>query len=863
MRPYYSYSVKDVLKRHFGESPIISMRMPHSDSHNDTDMTEEQRLAFLWQAADGWAMTYFLDNRFYIDTVLEEDHLVYLAMQRGGKVAYIILTKDGDTDLVCDISYTKEIAQKWQDRGYSVRVLVVNIRTDYYGKSHSFRFVSIGANILRSECVNGEEILVYDDHPCWSHFYNKLNSAVSSGDIKDYECVLDPNATVTQEIGEHRHSSIFDDEPKNVLAVGCENVKRFLEKHFPLRIRYEKDPKEIAHSRIMSAGGYDLTVYVNRRNLISKIRIEKTSDNARNDTIYVNALPRVSLAASVPTLRKALPLDPKEMHGLVIQLYYSDGAVKNYYLACFQEREIPSCVTVYEKSISLEAFRSLSVNSDGGISIGTDLEIPAHRLYYHSYRQEFGEVLNDTVYEDGMLRISGIRKTPLKEIRQYFGREDECFGPAEFLLDKDGKRFTNLSFYSTPYDKQDLKEPLIVSVEPSLKYGVLNSDGAWLVPPIYDAIDDFHRGYATAKRIIDGEEKSFLLDHDGNVVDENPSYDISRMCNDRCPFNELREPVKTEFYGYYSEYDDLVAGRWGFINGRRETVIEPQYVYAIGFDCCQENRCIVAKYIDGKLRWGVIDRDGEVIVPFDYYELYTEEQDVIFYAEEDGGDYGVMDFDGNVILKPTFPCIKAYDRKHGLVSVGEHIEALGVYSIREGKMLTPNKYGYIDFGENIISCEIGFSCGEEHYDYSGKQLFFEYDRVYERNGFLEVIKGGKKGKIDSDGNVLIPPILADMSDAAEELYHRGYVLTGSAKAYGLSTLDGIEILPPIYSEIKAVGDLLIVSQRTDTNWCICDSLYGIDGRPILKGTYRRMRINRNVLSADTPYGCVEYLIEYI
>ena len=134
--------------------------------------------------------------------------------------------------------------------------------------------------------------------------------------------------------------------------------------------------------------------------------------------------------------------------------------------------------------------------------------------------------------------------------------------------------------------------------------------------------------------------------------------------------------------------------------------------------------------------------------------------------------------------------------------------------------------------------------------------FSEYDRVFESNGLLCVRKGKNHGYIEIDGTVVVPLILSTFVNNDLELYKKGYIVTGERKLKGLATVAGEEILPQKYSEISVHDDFIIASERTDTNWCICDTLYDFGGKPILKGAYRHMYYDKNdqTLTVETPYG---------
>ncbi len=111
------------------------------------------------------------------------------------------------------------------------------------------------------------------------------------------------------------------------------------------------------------------------------------------------------------------------------------------------------------------------------------------------------------------------------------------------------------------------------------------------------------------------------------------------------------------------------AGMWGWLDTQLNTVIEPQYVYAMNF--CG-GRAIVCKgewdikEVDGKPQywceneqWGVIDKTGKEVVPCKFDELYEiDNTDRLYFVHEGGwenGRYAIFDVqEQKVILELDF-----------------------------------------------------------------------------------------------------------------------------------------------------------------------------------------------------------------
>ena len=197
-----------------------------------------------------------------------------------------------------------------------------------------------------------------------------------------------------------------------------------------------------------------------------------------------------------------------------------------------------------------------------------------------------------------------------------------------------------------------------------------------------------------------------------------------------------------------------------------------------------------------------------------------------------------------------------------MITAGDDRDNLGVFSVSLGRMITPTEFDCIDYGDKLISCEVQYTCEDKYYDYDGNKLPFDaYDHVFEHEGLLNAWKGGKLGVIDWSGKVIIPFVLQNGTDTQLKYYKKGYLVVCSGELKGLSRTNGDVILPEIYSDISFCGDYVVASVRNNTNWIVRDTLFTIDGKPLLEGPYRRIRIKEGgVLTAETPQGLVHFSI---
>ncbi|MEA5143534.1 MAG: WG repeat-containing protein [Oscillibacter sp.] len=852
---FYPYSVKEVLTGHFGSDTSFEMRKPHDAILGAAEW--QHMLPLSWQYADEQTIGLFLGHRFLIDTIIEDDYIAY-KYQQGNELCVFLMFMlyEENAPFSIDLNYACKIIQKWQDAGYNAKIVSQCIGVENYRNSENFRLVhhstpGVGTSIYCLAENDGQKILVFDSHECWPLYYEKLVYVAQTTDFREYECLFEPDVIITSGV----------EKNKKKLASGIEAVADFLRKNAPVRICLSEFRGTGIYSQCLMAGQEALNIWVNARNLITELNI---STQAVSGAVLCKALNYDNgLVTQVPELLSVRPLEIKQMHGYSVQMSYTNGTIRNYYLKMFEEPEIADHVVVDGYLFNEDILQSACMK-DNGIFFSNGYAIPSHILFYRSYRQVQSSISNCKSLQAGRFAFHSRRLLPLKEFKSHFatqhywGNPGECYGPTDALMDLDGNRISDISFYGLLTTWRS-KSVWRVCVEPTGLYGFLTENGNWLIPPVYNSLKDFEQGCSKATRKIGGEIKQFLITEEGREIAFDHEINTDSFWGGLCHFNTATEPVTAPDPGYYWEhdYDQVKAGKWGCIDLDGNIIVEPQYIYAVGFYNGDGKISIVARLIGGKLFWGAIDTAGKEVIPCQFESLYTRWGDALAFRRHGEKFYGVMTLDGEILAEPQFEYFEAYNSEHRLLSVGKHEDALGVFSLDEQRMIIPEEYDCIDYDEKFISCEVAYTCAERYFDYSGNELdFSEYDRVFESNGLLCVKKGEKHGYIEIDGTVIVPLILSTFVNNDLELYKKGYIVTGERKLKGLATVAGEEILPQKYSEISVHDDFIIASERTDANWCICDTLFDFSGKPILKGAYRHMYYDKNdqTLTVETPYG---------
>lgn len=698
----------------------------------------------------------------------------------------------------------------------------------------------------------GDRYLFYQViYSFWEVIYQKLIVTVNSDRLDKYESVCSEDVKLT--VGKD-------------IALGIDDVKKYMKKYLlnegPMYLGYIREQGNTAYSIGICSATVQWKIYVNCTNQICEITGEGLG-TGKYEVVPVGDFLGDSVIDHTPELLRVQTLDVRQTASYTLRLSFSDASIRNYYLTtCYVGNDV--CEYTIDGFIFTEnIFKSAKiVVCDGqiGVVFSNGYFISNHILFYRSFRQLYPKKLSGVIYENDEIAIQRIYRTPLRhkgwtECNRYWGTDEEYFGPGETLLNDSGERITPLSFFEI--SRANKGDCFLVKPQPLDKFGYIRKDGSWLVPPIYDSAEHFNNSCALAVRKIDGKNVNYLVTKSGRQINLDYKIDNNKYCNGLCPFNAVE--WNNSKYPTPCEFDGLSPGLWGYLDREGNIAITPQYVYASAFGSTDGNHAFVAKFVNGKLAWGLIDAIGNETIPCEHYCLSSKWGDSVKVLCEESDLYGLMDFEGKWILKPKFEYIEEYNFEYRLITYGTDEEHLGVYSLDMDKTIIPLEYDCIEYGKHMISCEITDTCKDRYFDYAGKELHFgNYDRVYEDGEYLEVWCNGKCGRIDLQGKEIIPCVYSDRLTV--ELYERGFCLVKSGGYRGLYTITGREILPPIYSQVNVYDYFIRASIETSGNWSIRDTLFTLDGTPVLSGCFRNIHVREESISAETPLGIKTFLI---
>jgi len=311
-------------------------------------------------------------------------------------------------------------------------------------------------------------------------------------------------------------------------------------------------------------------------------------------------------------------------------------------------------------------------------------------------------------------------------------------------IDKTGK-----SIIKIKYDNAGKFSEGLANVIQNGKSGFIDKEGKIIISLVYDAQEPklFKNGIVWMKK----NNKGGFLDKKGNVVipfihTYSPRYYDSLIIMSV----ENQEGRYHMFYDYQGNQHKLSDYKF--------------YLKFLGKDFI-----VVTK----NNKWGVIDWDGNPIIPIEYDESPPKYHDKsarvfkknnqMYYFDNKGNEY-----EGYESLTGCFSC--SYETKH---CVGLQKNGLWGVINDKGKTIIPFKYEALTdityWGEDVVGAKMNGKWGLINHE-NKIILPFEYEGFgYYSEGLIAVRKNGKWGFVDTNGNVIISPMYDDA-----DVYDYGY-----------------------------------------------------------------------------------------
>lgn len=315
------------------------------------------------------------------------------------------------------------------------------------------------------------------------------------------------------------------------------------------------------------------------------------------------------------------------------------------------------------------------------------------------------------------------------------------------------------------------KQNFLIPVYKEGKYGLINSEGGWLVEPEYDYIGPFSEGRAVVKK----DEKYGYIDKSGMLI-INTIFDFAQDFSEgmaAVQFNGsygfidkdgsfIIKP-QYELAGSFSEglaQVQLPDELWSYISKDGKTVIETDYGLVGDF---HDDRAYVQIPWGLMATYGYIDKSGEVVIgpktdgntqdlpPYDFSEGFG----IMKIEKEDGRIVRVfVDKNGEILGGLEFA--EAYPFSEGLAYAdGGYIDKTGRYVLTEAD-LPPNSYFVAeDFSEGLVAVSVQGKIG--FVNKKGEIVIQpQYDNIYRgfKDGIARVKKDGRDTYIDKEGNIV-------------------------------------------------------------------------------------------------------------
>jgi hypothetical protein len=356
---------------------------------------------------------------------------------------------------------------------------------------------------------------------------------------------------------------------------------------------------------------------------------------------------------------------------------------------------------------------------------------------------------------------------------------------------------------------------LLKITESGATSGYINKSGEFVIAPQFNEAFEFKNG----KAIVNLKEKMVYIDGKGKVLgdvpeNEMPYYDYSTA----------------NLYAWSDE-----TGKFGFGKvGTEGYVIPASYDFATDFEKSSARVNIGAalneeyyEYQGGK--WGLIDKNGnqtlaptyELILPFDNgvalvnvggeasYSLCEEHCDEPVYYSCNGGNWGLIDENGKVVVEPAFT---------QLVRFGNNF-------------IAKNEGGY-----QIIS-STGSALSTQPL-----QFTFEEERAIinkKESKHLKASENGKVGIIDSEAKWVVQPLYEDVhfeSETSPSPFTDNFLLVKLNGQWGAFNSQGELSIAAAFDEMRSFSNGMAAVKRGD-RWGFVDA----SGQVVIEPVYENVR----------------------
>ncbi len=262
----------------------------------------------------------------------------------------------------------------------------------------------------------------------------------------------------------------------------------------------------------------------------------------------------------------------------------------------------------------------------------------------------------------------------------------------------------------------------------------------------------------------------------------------------------------------------------------------PGYIVAIPprFDGYAGKFCGGLAVVQNGGKSGLIDKAGNVIVPFDYDSIYyiTLLSDINFsdnyFIAVRNGKWGIIDKSGKLVIPLEYDSVFSGGTGFAIVGKGRPvppgggaIDGLwGLYDLQTGKEILPVKYKSISPSDDALLYTVNLENKTGVTDRAGKFIvpIGTYDFISNYNsGYAMVQKNGKWGFIDKTGKIVVPVIYDDFPNR----FYNGIGIARKGNRVGVISNSGSIVIPFIYDD-GTVYSNGVISLRRESKITIID-----------------------------------------
>lgn len=265
----------------------------------------------------------------------------------------------------------------------------------------------------------------------------------------------------------------------------------------------------------------------------------------------------------------------------------------------------------------------------------------------------------------------------------------------------------------------------------------------------FEGASDFCEGYAKVGVI---GRSCMYIDTTGKYV--TPSYLSKDTSDDNTPLKYYSAESFHNGFAVVGKEDEISGDiKYGVINRRFQQIIPFYYDEIRDFE---DGRFIVCinKNNFGRGLWGAVDSTGKTIVPqkYSFFENFSEGLAAVCL---EGSGWGFVDINGNTVIPFEYSKVESFDQ--GIAKVNR--DGCDWYINKRNKEIKIDRAKYdmmTDFHKGIAI--VGHLGEYGVVDATGKEIIpMKYNEIIiDKNGFIWVCDKGKWGVVSRKNKILIP-----------------------------------------------------------------------------------------------------------